>query len=178
MKASSRIQTERLLLSPPADRDVQDIFDRFASDPDVTRYLGWPQHRSLDDTRGFVTWSVDQWARYPAGPYLVRDRGDGRLLGSTGFTCDDEGGAMTGYVLARDSWGRGFATECLRAILDVARTIELPRVYAFCHPDHRPSQRVLEKCGFLRDESTVSQMVFPNLAPGVPQDTLCYVRWP
>ena len=178
MNAPVRIQTTRLILAPPTEADVQDVFDRFASDPDVTRYLGWPRHRSVDDTHGFVAWSVDHWARHPAGPYLIRARGDGRLLGSTGLTYDDEGGAMTGYVLARDSWGQGYATESLRAMLDVARAVALPRLHAFCHPDHRPSQRVLEKCGFVRDESLVSQMIFPNLSPGVPQDTLCYVRWP
>lgn len=177
MNAPSRIQTDRLVLTPPAERDAEDIFDRFANDPEVTRYLGWPRHRSVADSRGFVAWSLDHWSRHPAGPYLVRALDDGRLLGSTGFTCDDDG-AMTGYVLARDSWGQGYATECLRAMIEVARTIELPRLDAFCHPDHRASQRVLEKCGFLRDESTVSQMVFPNLSPGVPQDTLHYVRWP
>jgi [ribosomal protein S5]-alanine N-acetyltransferase len=81
---------------------------------------------------------------------------------------------MTGYVLARDSWGQGYATEALQAVVDVSRRIDVERLVALCHPDHRASQRVLEKCGFTRDASWVDRAEFPNLAPGVTQDVACY----
>jgi RimJ/RimL family protein N-acetyltransferase len=83
---------------------------------------------------------------------------------------------MTGYVLAKDAWGKGYATEALAAMVEVARRIGVVRVYALCHPQHRASWRVLEKCGFDRDGSWTEPMEFPNLARGVPQDVLCYAR--
>lgn len=178
MRALHRIHTSRLTLVKPVASDADAIFSRYASDVAVTRYLGWPRHRSVEDTRAFLAWSDEHWSNHSAGPYLIHTREDGRLIGSTGLTFDDEGGAMTGYVLAHDAWGQGFATESLQAMVDLARTSEIPRLYAFCHPDHRASQRVLEKCGFLRDESWESRMQFPNLELRDPQDTLYYVRWP
>ena len=70
--------------------------------------------------------------------------------------------------------GQGYATEALEAMVDVARRINVGRIYALCHPEHRASWRVLEKCGFSRDRSWSKQAEFPNLAPGTLQDVVCY----
>jgi RimJ/RimL family protein N-acetyltransferase len=174
MTAPLRIETERLVLAPPAAADAIAIFERYASDADVTRYVGWPRHRSLADTESFLAFSAGQWAQAGAGPYLIRAWRDGQLLGSTGLHLDDPGLAMTGYVLAKDAWGLGYATEALRAMIDVASGIRVTRLYAICHPDHRPSGHVLEKCGFTLDPGWTRQVEFPNLAPGVAQDVRCY----
>lgn len=156
--------------------DAAAIFERYASDPDVTRYLGWPRHQSVADTDSFLRFSAAEWEQRPAGPYLIRARSDDRLLGSTGLGF--EGGhlteAVTGYVLAKDSWGMGYATEALRAMIDVAQQIDVARLYALCHSEHRASWRVLEKCGFAQDKSWTRQAEFPNLAPGVRQNVVCY----
>lgn len=180
MKASSHIETERLILSAPESTDAASIFERYAGDPEVTRYLGWPRHQSIADTEAFLKFSAAQWEQWPAGPYLIRSRADGRLLGGTGlaFEGDSATEAVTGYVLARDAWGNGYATEALRAMVDVANQVGVARLYAFCHPEHRPSQRVLEKGGFTRDATWSRQTEFPNLAPGVAQDVFCYSLTP
>ena len=63
------LETERLLLRRPRQADEPAIFSRYASDPEATRYMAWPTHRSLDDTRAFLDLSDDVWARWPeAGP--------------------------------------------------------------------------------------------------------------
>ena len=81
---------------------------------------------------------------------------------------------MTGYVLATDAWGKGYATEALTAVIDVARRTGVTRLFALCHPEHRSSRRVLEKRGFVRDDPSIRQVEFPNLSPGVQEDALCY----
>lgn len=81
---------------------------------------------------------------------------------------------MTGYVLAKDSWGNGYATEALQAMVDVARGLGVARIYARCHPQHRASRRVLEKCRFTRDPNWFERIEFPNLAPGTLQGAVCY----
>ena len=101
------------------------------------------------------------------------------MLGSTGLGFETPWQASTGYVLAYDAWGLGYATEALTAMRDRAAALGLERLYALCHPGHRTSARVLEKCGFLCEGTLRQYTVFPNLAPGVPADVLCYAqRWP
>jgi [ribosomal protein S5]-alanine N-acetyltransferase len=174
MKAPAGIETTRLSLLQPQAADAASIFERYASDPDVTKFLGWPRHESVADTQAFLRFSAVEWERWPAGLYLIRSRSDRRLLGGTGFGFEGPQQAGTGYVLATDAWGKGYATEALGAVIDVARRIGVARLYALCHPQHRASWRVLEKCGFVRDVSWTKQVEFPNLAPGVQQDVLCY----
>jgi RimJ/RimL family protein N-acetyltransferase len=176
MKAPATFDTNRLTLYQPGIGDAQAIFDRYANDAEVTRFLSWPRHQTLDDTRLFLDMSASQWQEWPAGPYLIRSRSDGNLLGGTGLQFETATNAITGYVLAKDAWGRGYATEALEAMVHLARRIGVRRLSAYCHPQHRASLHVLEKCGFVRDAASSQQWAFPNLETGRLQDAHCYVR--
>jgi RimJ/RimL family protein N-acetyltransferase len=81
---------------------------------------------------------------------------------------------MTGYVLAADAWGKGYATEALGAMVSLAWQLDVVWLFAVCHPQHRASVRVLEKHGFVRDLGWARQVVFPNLDPATAQDVFCY----
>jgi RimJ/RimL family protein N-acetyltransferase len=167
------LETPRLLLRRPVAADAPAIFARYASDPEVTRLLGWARHREVADTEAFVTWSDLEWATRGAGPYLAFEPG-GRLVGGTGLEVEAAWRASTGYVLARDAWGRGYATELARAMAGAALAAGFRRVAALCHASHRASARVLEKAGFEREGLLRGYAVFPNLEPPGPHDVLLY----
>ena len=169
-----RVETERLVLRKPTAADADAMFSRYASDAEVTRFLGWPRHQSIDQTRDFLQFSEAEWGRWPAGPCLIESREGGRLLGSTGLAFETSFRAATGYVLAKDAWGFGYATEALRGMVTLAAGLGVRRLYALCHPDHPASRRVLEKCGFAREGLLRRHSEFPNLRPGEPADVLCY----
>lgn len=174
MKAPATISTERLLLRRPEDKDAAEIFERYASDPEVTRFLAWPKHNSVEDTRDFLEFSDQEWERWPAGPYLICSPTDDKLLGSTGLAFEVPYRATTGYVLAKDSWGQGFATEAVIAMRQTAADLGVERLYAMCHPEHQPSRRVLEKGGFEFEGTLRRFSEFPNLHPGVVEDVVSY----
>jgi RimJ/RimL family protein N-acetyltransferase len=173
MKASMSLTTGRLALRRPHGDDAEAIFARFSSDADVTRYVGWPRHQSVSDTHGFLRFSDAEWERWPAGPYLIFNR-SGQLLGATGLSFETPFRASTGYVLARDAWGRGYATEALRAMVALAPPLGVQRLYAICHAEHHASARVLEKCAFEREGTLRAHTLFPNLGTREAQDVLCY----
>lgn len=173
-KGPERILTKRLLLRRPVSDDAGEIFRRYASDPVVTRYMSWPMHRTLKDTESFLAWSEAEWKSWPAGAYLVLTREDGRLVGSTGLEFHTPDETSTGYVFARNAWGLGYATESLRAMVELARSLEVRRLSAFCHIDHAASAHVLEKGGFRFTGIKRSAAEFPNLAPGQKCDVRTY----
>jgi [ribosomal protein S5]-alanine N-acetyltransferase len=173
-RAPLEIETERLLMRRPSAADAPAIFERYAADPEVTRYMAWPAHQTLKDTYAFLTFCDSEWARWPAGPYLIHARADGRLLGSTGYAFESRDRAITGYIFARDAWGQGFATESLRAIVALAPRLGIRRLSAAVHAEHTPSARVLEKCGFAQEARLPRFMVFPNLGSSSPADVLSY----
>jgi [ribosomal protein S5]-alanine N-acetyltransferase len=79
-------------------------------------------------------------------------------------------------VLARQAWGVGFASEALAAMVGMAESCGVQRLYAVCHHEHRASARVLEKGGFTLEGTLRRYAEFPNLAPGALCDVLCYSR--
>ena len=176
VKTSECIETSRLRLRRPISEDAEAIYARYASDPEVVRFMGWPLHRSLDDTRAFLKFSEAEWQRWSAGTYLIESRDDGRLLGSTGLSFETPTRASTGYVLARDAWGHGYATEALKGIIEVASKLGVRRLYALCYTEHAASSRVLEECGFSHEGTLRRHSELPNLHPGEPCDMFCYAR--
>lgn len=166
--APAIVETSRLRLRRPVPDDAGAIFARYAADAEVTRYLAWPRHATIRESERFLEFSAHEWATRPAGPYLVERRDDGALVGSTGLTFDGEHRASTGYLLARDAWGQGYATEILRAMIAVASSLQLPDLTAVCHPENMASARVLAKCGFAVVPHARHVLVFPNLTPSWP----------
>jgi RimJ/RimL family protein N-acetyltransferase len=136
--------------------------------------VGWPRHRSIEQTKAFLAFSEAEWSRWPAGPYLIERQGDRELLGGTGLVFETPTAAATGYVLARDAWGHGYATEALTAVVDVARHLGVRRLYALCHPNHGASIHVLEKCCFALEARLKGFADFPNLGSGQREDCLRY----
>jgi len=178
MKAPTRVRTNRLLLRRPAHADAELIYRRYAGDPAVGRYLAWPIHESVGDTRVFLEFSDSEWNDWPAGPYLVFTADEGTLLGSTGLAFESPAVASTGYVIAADSWGEGIATEAVGAMIRLAADLGVERLHALCHVDHKPSQRVLEKAGFALEVRRDRHFEFPNLDPGVLHDVFVYALDP
>jgi ribosomal-protein-alanine N-acetyltransferase len=163
MKAPEHLESSRLVLRRPTQQDIDAIFERYASIEAVTRYVGFPRHRSRADTESFIARSDAQWTASPAGPYLITCRFTGAMMGGTGLQFEADQPPSTGYVLAEICWGRGFATEALGTMVELATRLRLPALRAMCHPDHRASQRVLEKCGFRTVGSRAIDGGFPNL---------------
>lgn len=176
VKAPERLETARLVLRRPLRDDAEAVFERYASDREVSRYLAWRLHESPETTRAFLEFSDAEWMRWPAGPYLVESRDDGRLLGGSGFAFETPYRASIGYVFARDAWGQGFATEAVLAQVEVAQAMGLARLYALCHVEHAVSTRVLEKAGFAKEGVLRRHLEFPNLGDGGPADVFCYAR--
>jgi ribosomal-protein-alanine N-acetyltransferase len=175
--APAIIETDRLVLRRPLAGDAATVFARYSSDAAVTRFLGWPTHQSLADARKFLAFCRAEWAQRGVGPYLIHAREDGELLGSTALGMESSRQATVGYLLARDAWGHGYATEAVGAMCDLAVRLDVRWLYGLCHFDNRASWRVMEKCGFRREGILCNRAQFPNLQPGLAADVLCYARY-
>jgi [ribosomal protein S5]-alanine N-acetyltransferase len=155
------LTTARLILRRPTLADL-DAVHAYASDPAVTKYMGWPRHETPQTTRAFILMRHEEWEKRGTGTFLVEK--DGAVIGSTGLHTYDDAPAATGYIIARPHWGHGYATEATRAMLELARSRGYPRVEAGCHPENLASIRVLEKCGLRHETTKRAHMMFPNLS--------------
>ncbi|MCA1654085.1 MAG: GNAT family N-acetyltransferase [Sphingomicrobium sp.] len=140
-------RTPRLLLRPGWAEDAPAL-SRAIADRQVVRHLTtapWPYR--LADAEAHLAAPRD-----PVLPsFLVFARTDGppQLIGSCGLGRRASGRVELGYWIARAQWGRGYATEAGRALVEIAATLGLPALGASHFLDNPASGRVLERLGFV-----------------------------
>ncbi len=175
MKPPAIIETERLRLRPPVMDDATAIFETYAQDEEVTRYLTWRPDKSIDETRAFLRRCGASWEQGKAFGMAITGREDGRLIGMIELRPDAHRVEL-GYVLARPYWGRGLMTEAVGAVTAWALAQpDVHRVWAVCDVANPASARVLEKAGMEREGLLRGWSIHPNLS-ATPRDCWCYAR--
>ena len=149
-----RIETPRLLLRRWAAGD-REPFAALNADPEVMHHFPSVLDRAASDAfADRCDASFEQSAAAEAAPFglaAVERREDGRFLGFAGlhrhrWYPDD---VELGYRLARDAWGRGYATEAGAAWVAHAReAVRLPRLITIVAPGNAGSLAVAAKLGF------------------------------
>ena len=169
------LKTSRLLLRVPSVADAPAIFAGYATDREVTRYLRWRPHASIADTIAFLYQTIAAIEARTEAQWVIERQGLERPIGMIGFRLAGHA-AELGYVLERPCWGRGYAAEAAKALVDWALAEPtFYRVWAVCDVEHRPSARVLEKVGMEREGVLRRWTVLPNLS-AEPRDCWCYAR--
>ena len=128
--------------------DLPDV-QEYAADPLVTRHLRWGPNRE-DQTFAFLREAIAR-GRAPESRSLdlaVVERSTSRVCGGVGIHGRTPDKVEIGYVLARRAWGRGYATEAVRAVLPLAAAIGAREVFALVLPANGASVGVLRRCGF------------------------------
>jgi len=144
--------TRRLRLRPYRREDYQMMFDNWAGDPEVAKYVNWGAHQSAEITRGLV----DMWVEGYESPTVYRwgIEKDGELIGDISIVTwrEEEQSCEIGYCLCRRFWNQGIMTEALRRVITfLFETVGFHRIQ-LCHDVMNPaSGRVMEKCGLQKE---------------------------
>lgn len=175
MTFPEELLTARLLMRPPLEADCEEIFARYAHDPQVTRFLSWRPHTSVNHTIEFRRKALADVEAGRAFQWLIRSSETHKVLGMIGLRVDGHR-VHLGYCLARETWGQGIATEAASAV--VAAAMHEPTVWrlqAVCDIENRASARVLEKIGLTFEGTLRRYMILPNLGE-IPRDVHCFAR--
>jgi RimJ/RimL family protein N-acetyltransferase len=149
------LRTERLVLRMFREDDL-DEYAVITADPEVSRYLGDGSPLSRDYAWRQMAMILGHWRLKGYGMWAAEEAATGRLVGRIGFF-NPEGwpGFELGWMLAREFWGRGYATEGARRALEYGFT-EMGRehVISLIRPANLPSIRVAERLGERLERST------------------------
>jgi RimJ/RimL family protein N-acetyltransferase len=145
---SVRVETERLVLRPPEASDVQPMFEMH-QDPDVVRFLGTGTPGDITVAWRNVAMMIGHWQMRGYGPWIITRREDGAIIGRAGLWHAEGGpGVELGWMIRRDAWGHGFATEAARAALDWAwEHVHTDRIVSVINADNHQSLRIAAKLG-------------------------------
>jgi RimJ/RimL family protein N-acetyltransferase len=167
------ITTARLILRPPTQQDAQAIYDGYARDPDVARYVLWTPHRSILDTQAFLDHFMVDERDERSYPWVMIRAADGVLIGAMHLRVDPPR-AEFGFNIARPHWNQGYGTESVQGVISFAFSLpDIERVQAVCHVDNAASARVMEKAGMRREGRLKRYLRFPNIGEEA-QDVFLY----
>lgn len=150
---ATRIEAERLVLRTFQARDG-DAWVAMFSDPQVTRFLpgGAPRTKDTFETQLAARHAMEAELGYAM--WAVEGKATGTFIGQCGLrpaaTMDPNAGSEIdlAYHLTRASWGKGYATEAVVAVLGHGLgPVGLERVMAVALPENVGSWRVMEKAG-------------------------------
>ena len=156
------IRTQRLILRRFRLEDAQAMFDNWASDDEVTKYLTWPTHTNAETSE----WVINDWvASYEKDDfYLWAIEFEGQVIGSISVVAldNDVEKAHIGYCIGRCWWRKGIMSEALKAVMErLFDEVGVNRVEACFDPRNPNSERVMAKCG-MHYEGTLRQAGWNN----------------
>jgi ribosomal-protein-alanine N-acetyltransferase len=165
--------TARLLARPPALDDAQVVFDAYASDPAVAKYMTWTPHRTVEETIEFLKRCERAWDEESAFSWSLWRKHDGAFVGFI------EGRVRAnavdiGYAVAQRWWRQGLMSEAVTAFIEWALAQPtIYRVWATSDVENVASARLLERVGMTQEGVLRRWVVHPNIS-AVPRDCLCY----
>lgn len=161
---TERIETERLVLRRFTIEDAEDMYNGWCTDPEVTRFLTWPPHESVEVTKAVLN---DWIPKYENGDYfnwVIELKETGKIFGNISVVKVRENidSADIGYCMARAYWGQGYMPEALKAVMRyLFEVVGMNRVAALHDANNAKSGRVMDKAG-MKLEGTLRQAGINN----------------
>lgn len=146
------LKTDELILRPFVPEDAQVLFDNWACDPEVTRWLTWQPHPNVQATRQLLQSWCAEYARpdYYNWVLQLEDTVIGNI--SVVQLSDRLECAVLGWCMGRRWWNRGLMTQAARAVLkELFETAGLHRIEAQHIAPNLASGRVMQKCGMVQE---------------------------
>ena len=109
MKMPERSETERLVLRVPLNEDAPRVFDGWAQDKEVTRYLTWRPHQQIEQTQEFIRNCLSAWEQETRFPYMITLKENDEVIGMIDPRIEGSKVGI-GYVAARAYWGQRIHT--------------------------------------------------------------------
>ena len=169
------LETQRLQLHPFKDQDIK-LINELHSDPEVTKLVGFPKPPSIQDNQDWLNKTLDAYEVDGLGQLAIYLKETGEFIGRGGLRVVEiekypkedltkwfwyRGSAPKnievmhsteiGYTFSAQHWGKGYATEAVRALCQYAFTQNIDKtIVAVTFPENIASIRVLEKSGFAK----------------------------
>ena len=163
------LETARLILRKFIEADYDDLYE-FLSQLRDNEFEGYP---GIDYENG------REHLKYRVGSdefYAIELKESGKVIGNVYFGKRDFEAKEIGYIVNRDYQRKGYALEAINAVIDMAFSEEIHRVFAECDPRNECSWRLLEKAGLVREAHFRENVFFHRDEYGQPKwkDTYVY----
>lgn len=151
-KGTVTLETERLILRRFAAKDAEAVFRNWANDPDVTKYLTWTPHGTLENTKALIDGWVNSYSEPDKYGWAIELKAIGEPIGSIAVVEAhyDIAKVHIGYCIGKFWWNKGYTSEALAEVIRfLFEEVGANRIEA-AHDTRNPSSgKVMAKCGMI-----------------------------
>ena len=162
---TQRLETERLILRRFVIEDADAMYKNWASDDEVTKYLMWPTHTSIDVSKSVTEDWVNSYTdeKFYQWGIILKEHGDEPIGGISAVHMNEEVSMVhIGYCIGRNWWHKGITSEALKTVMDYFfEKVDVNRIESRHDPRNPYSGKVMEKCG-MKYEGTLRSSDWSN----------------
>ena len=151
-KGTQTIETPRLILRRAVRDDADAMFQNWAADPEVTKYLTWPTYKRVDTAYQILDQWISEYEKQDFYQWMIVLKELGEPIGSISVVRRNDcvGEAEIGYCIGSPWWHKGITSESLAAVIRYLFTeVGMNRVAARHDPRNPHSGGVMKKCGMI-----------------------------
>lgn len=144
------LETKRLILRPFSVDDAETMYLSWATDPEVTKFLTWEMHESVEETRELLVRWVEEYEKPERLNFAITLKASDELIGNisvVGYLGGVNGTPAIGYCISRKHWNNGYTTEACRELLSYLFSKGYSAVRIDAVKENIASQKVIGKCG-------------------------------
>lgn len=147
---TKRLETERLILRRFTIEDAEYMFNNWGSDDEVTKYLTWPTHKSIEDSKSFINMCLDNYDELSFYNWAIELKETHELIGNISIVnvLENTDSAEFGWVIGRKYWGNGYAPEACNKVIEVLfDEVGVKCVFAIHDVNNPNSGKAMQKLG-------------------------------
>jgi RimJ/RimL family protein N-acetyltransferase len=171
---STTIKTKRLILRKPKLSDAPQVFD-YSSDPEATKFMTWKPAKKINESVNFIKKSLKQWKDGTNYVWFFTTKKSDKSFGNISLTVK-KNKANFGYILSRKKWGKGYMSEALLAVIELAKKLpNIKVIWGQCNIDNKASAHVMQKAG-LKYEKTIKNKHRVNFSANGRTDKVFIIK--
>ena len=156
-QGTKRLETDRLILRQFVIDDAADMYNNWANDPDVTKYLTWQHHKTVEDSSAILTDWIGQYDKDDFYQWAIVLKGSGdKPIGGISVVHKDDAVEMVhiGYCIGKKWWNQGITSDALSVLVKFFfEEVGINRIESRHDTENPNSGKVMVKCG-LKYEGT------------------------
>jgi ribosomal-protein-alanine N-acetyltransferase len=149
-KGTVILESERLILRRFTMDDSEAMFNNWASDEEVAKYMRWTAHKNIVETENVLQGRIERYDELSTYHWVIVLKSTDIPIGNIALIISSEYDlcAEVAYCLGRLYWGKGIVTEALTTVLKFGLLeVNLNRIEAYHAVNNAASGKVMRKAG-------------------------------
>lgn len=166
-------ETDRLICRQFISSDCDDMFENWASDPDIQLEYGEPVYSDISQVKDLLAQYIDSYRKSDFYRWAIVEKSSNKNIGQIAFcrVYSEQRTAEIEYCIGRQFWGNGYAGEALSELIEFTfKNTEFIKLEAYHRSENIKSGRVLEKSP-MHITDTVERFVREKISP---EGEVCY----